>query len=114
MRILSSSVFKNKNDVFVAIASCACVCMHLGASRQALQELRAEAVRQQAEDEAWYTQQELLQQAEEQRRRILQEEENKLARQRTRSLFSLFFLIYFPLNWSELQFLFLSYVIESV
>ncbi|MCJ8728306.1 hypothetical protein PDJAM_G00002930 [Pangasius djambal] len=52
--------------------------------RQALQELRAEAVRQQAEDEAWYTQQELLQQAEEQRRRILQEEESKLAHQRTR------------------------------
>ncbi|XP_053494420.1 LOW QUALITY PROTEIN: TBC1 domain family member 31 [Ictalurus furcatus] len=50
--------------------------------RQALQELRAEAVRQQAEDEAWYTQQELLQQAEEQRRRILQEEESKLAHQR--------------------------------
>ncbi|KAI5105790.1 TBC1 domain family member 31 [Silurus meridionalis] len=52
--------------------------------RQALQELRAEAVRQKAEDEAWYTQQELLQQAEEQRRRILQEEESKLAQQRTR------------------------------
>ncbi|XP_053349532.1 TBC1 domain family member 31 [Clarias gariepinus] len=52
--------------------------------RQALQELRAEAVRQQAEDEAWYTQQELLQQAEEQRRRILQAEENKLTEQRIR------------------------------
>ncbi|XP_062848015.1 TBC1 domain family member 31 [Trichomycterus rosablanca] len=52
--------------------------------RQALQELRAEAVRQQAEDEAWYTQQELLQQAEEQRRRVLQEEESKLTQQRAR------------------------------
>ncbi|KAL6489427.1 hypothetical protein MHYP_G00031680 [Metynnis hypsauchen] len=52
--------------------------------RQALQDLRAEAVRQQAEDEAWYTQQELLQEAEEQRRRILQQEENKLAEQRAR------------------------------
>ncbi|TSL82466.1 TBC1 domain family member 31 [Bagarius yarrelli] len=55
--------------------------------QQALQELRAEAVRQRAEDEAWYTQQELLQQAEEQRRQILQEEENKLAHQRTRMRF---------------------------
>ncbi|XP_030639028.1 TBC1 domain family member 31 [Chanos chanos] len=52
--------------------------------KQALQELRSEAVRQQAEDEAWYKQQELLQQAEEQRRRILQEEENKLTEQRAR------------------------------
>ncbi|KAI4905719.1 hypothetical protein NFI96_013077 [Prochilodus magdalenae] len=52
--------------------------------RQALQDLRAEAVRQQAEDEAWYTQQELLQEAEEQRRRILQQEENKLIEQRAR------------------------------
>ncbi|XP_028969233.2 TBC1 domain family member 31 isoform X2 [Esox lucius] len=52
--------------------------------RQAVQELRAETVRRQAEDEAWYTQQELLQQAEEQRRNILQQEENKLAEQRTR------------------------------
>lgn len=52
--------------------------------RQTLQELRAEAVRQQAEDEAWYTQQELLQQAEEQRRRVLQEEESKLTQQRAR------------------------------
>uniref|UniRef100_A0AAR2K4F4 TBC1 domain family member 31 n=1 Tax=Pygocentrus nattereri TaxID=42514 RepID=A0AAR2K4F4_PYGNA len=51
---------------------------------EALQDLRAEAVRQQAEDEAWYTQQELLQEAEEQRRRILQQEENKLAEQRAR------------------------------
>ncbi|KAL0963382.1 hypothetical protein UPYG_G00305670 [Umbra pygmaea] len=52
--------------------------------RQAVQELRTEAVRRQAEDEAWYTQQELLQQAEEQRRNILQQEESKLAEQRTR------------------------------
>ncbi|KAG9275942.1 TBC1 domain family member 31 isoform X1 [Astyanax mexicanus] len=52
--------------------------------RQMLQDMRAETVRQQAEDEAWYTQQELLQQAEEQRRRILQQEENKLTEQRTR------------------------------
>lgn len=68
----------------VGIILKSCVC--LSTSRQVLQELRAEAVRQQAEDEAWYTQQELLQQAEEQRRRILQEEENKLVHQRTRSL----------------------------
>lgn len=53
--------------------------------RQAVQELRAEAVKRQAEDEAWYTQQDLLQQAEEQRRKILKEEESKLAEQRTRS-----------------------------
>ncbi|XP_038833252.1 TBC1 domain family member 31-like [Salvelinus namaycush] len=52
--------------------------------RQAVQELRAEAVQRQAEDEAWYTQQELLQQAEEKRRDILQQEESKLAEQRTR------------------------------
>ncbi|XP_066540081.1 TBC1 domain family member 31 [Hoplias malabaricus] len=52
--------------------------------RQALQDLRTEAVRQQAEDKAWYTQQELLQQAEEQRRRLLQQEENKLTEQRAR------------------------------
>ncbi|XP_028835774.1 TBC1 domain family member 31 isoform X2 [Denticeps clupeoides] len=52
--------------------------------RQAVQELRSEAVRQQAEDEAWYVQQELLQQAEEQRRRILQQEEEKLTEQRAR------------------------------
>uniref|UniRef100_A0AAY5EYC4 TBC1 domain family member 31 n=1 Tax=Electrophorus electricus TaxID=8005 RepID=A0AAY5EYC4_ELEEL len=52
--------------------------------RQALQEVRAEAVRQQAEDEAWYMQQDLLQQAEVQRRRLLQEEESKLAQQRAR------------------------------
>ncbi|XP_062394922.1 TBC1 domain family member 31 [Sardina pilchardus] len=52
--------------------------------RQALQELRSEAVRQQAEDEAWHTQQELLQQAEHQRRHILQQEEAKLAEQRTK------------------------------
>uniref|UniRef100_A0A674BXK3 TBC1 domain family member 31 n=1 Tax=Salmo trutta TaxID=8032 RepID=A0A674BXK3_SALTR len=52
--------------------------------RQAVQELRAEVVQRQAEDEAWYTQQELLQQAEEKRRDILQQEESKLAEQRTR------------------------------
>ncbi|KAJ8013220.1 hypothetical protein DPEC_G00051010 [Dallia pectoralis] len=52
--------------------------------RQTLQELRGEAVRRQAEDEAWYTQQDLLQQAEGQRRNILQQEENKLSEQRTR------------------------------
>ncbi|XP_065101704.2 TBC1 domain family member 31 [Paramisgurnus dabryanus] len=52
--------------------------------RQEVQELHAEAVRQQAEFEAWYKQQELLLQGEEQRRRILQEEENKLAQQRAR------------------------------
>ncbi|XP_072536472.1 TBC1 domain family member 31 [Salminus brasiliensis] len=52
--------------------------------RQVLQDLRAETVRQQAEDEAWYTQQDLLQQAEEQRRTILQQEESKLAQQRAR------------------------------
>lgn len=54
--------------------------------RQEVQELHAEAVRQQAEFEAWYKQQELLLQGEEQRRRILQEEENKLAQQRSRSV----------------------------
>lgn len=54
--------------------------------RQEVQELHAEAVRQQAEFEAWHKQQELLLQGEEQRRRILQEEENKLAQQRSRSL----------------------------
>ena len=58
-----------------------CVCL----SRQAVQELRAKAVQRQAEDEAWYTQQEILQQAEEKRRDILQQEESKLAEQRTRS-----------------------------
>uniref|UniRef100_A0A671LYG0 TBC1 domain family member 31 n=2 Tax=Sinocyclocheilus anshuiensis TaxID=1608454 RepID=A0A671LYG0_9TELE len=52
--------------------------------RQEVQELHAEAVRQQAEFEAWYKQQELLLQGEEQRRRILQEEERKLAQQRAR------------------------------
>ncbi|XP_063055000.1 TBC1 domain family member 31 isoform X2 [Engraulis encrasicolus] len=52
--------------------------------RQALQDLRAEAVRQHAEDEAWYAQQELLQQAETQRRHILQQEESKLAEQRNK------------------------------
>ncbi|XP_051999243.1 TBC1 domain family member 31-like isoform X1 [Xyrauchen texanus] len=52
--------------------------------RQEVQELHAEAVRQQAEFEAWYKQQELLVQGEEQHRRILQEEENKLAEQRAR------------------------------
>uniref|UniRef100_A0A8C1XNF5 TBC1 domain family member 31 n=1 Tax=Cyprinus carpio TaxID=7962 RepID=A0A8C1XNF5_CYPCA len=52
--------------------------------RQEVQELHAEAVRQQAEFEAWYKQQELLLQGEEQRRRILQEEESKLTQQRAR------------------------------
>uniref|UniRef100_A0AAY4CJ41 TBC1 domain family member 31 n=1 Tax=Denticeps clupeoides TaxID=299321 RepID=A0AAY4CJ41_9TELE len=52
--------------------------------REDFEELRSEAVRQQAEDEAWYVQQELLQQAEEQRRRILQQEEEKLTEQRAR------------------------------
>ncbi|XP_043118038.1 TBC1 domain family member 31 isoform X2 [Puntigrus tetrazona] len=52
--------------------------------RQEVQELHAEAIRQQAEFEAWYKQQELLLQGEEQRRRILQEEESKLAQQRAR------------------------------
>ncbi|XP_052002824.1 TBC1 domain family member 31-like [Xyrauchen texanus] len=52
--------------------------------RQEIQELHAEAVRHQAEFEAWYKQQELLLQGEEQRSRILQEEENKLAQQRSR------------------------------
>ncbi|MBN3306118.1 TBC31 protein, partial [Amia calva] len=52
--------------------------------RQMAQELRSEAVRRQAEDEAWFRQQQLLQEAEEQRRRILQEEEGKLAEQRVR------------------------------
>lgn len=58
------------------------VCLY----RQEVQQLHAEAVRQQAEFEAWYKQQELLLQGEEQRRRILQEEESKLAQQRARSI----------------------------
>ncbi|KAL2084281.1 hypothetical protein ACEWY4_019799 [Coilia grayii] len=52
--------------------------------RQALALLRAEAVRQQAEEEAWCAQQELLQQAETQRRLLLQQEEAKLAQQRSK------------------------------
>ncbi|XP_006636140.2 TBC1 domain family member 31 isoform X1 [Lepisosteus oculatus] len=52
--------------------------------RQMAQELRSEAVRRQAEDEAWHRQQELLQEAEEHRRRMLLEEESKLAEQRAR------------------------------
>ncbi|XP_067304784.1 TBC1 domain family member 31 [Pseudorasbora parva] len=52
--------------------------------RQEVQQLHAEAVRQQAEFEAWYKQQELLLQGEEQRRRILHEEESKLAQQKAR------------------------------
>lgn len=56
------------------------VCLY----RQEVQQLHAEAVRQQAEFEAWYKQQEMLLQGEEQRRRILQEEESKLSQQRAR------------------------------
>lgn len=52
--------------------------------RQEVQKLHTEAVRQQAEFEAWYKQQELLLQGEEQRRLILQEEESKLTQQRAR------------------------------
>ncbi|KAI1894211.1 hypothetical protein AGOR_G00113490 [Albula goreensis] len=52
--------------------------------RQTVQEMQAEAVRRQAADQAWYTQQELLQEAEEQRRKILLEEERKLTDQRAR------------------------------
>uniref|UniRef100_A0A8C9T8L9 TBC1 domain family member 31 n=1 Tax=Scleropages formosus TaxID=113540 RepID=A0A8C9T8L9_SCLFO len=52
--------------------------------RQQVQELQAEAVRRQAEDEAWHVQQELLREAEEQRRRTLQEEEARLTQQRVR------------------------------
>uniref|UniRef100_A0A3B3R1C7 TBC1 domain family member 31 n=1 Tax=Paramormyrops kingsleyae TaxID=1676925 RepID=A0A3B3R1C7_9TELE len=52
--------------------------------RQALQELRAEAVRRRAEDEAWHAQQELLREEEERRRRTLRGEEERLAEQRRR------------------------------
>ncbi|XP_051878780.1 TBC1 domain family member 31 isoform X2 [Pristis pectinata] len=52
--------------------------------RQLAHELQAESVRRQAENAAWYRQQELLQEAEEQRRRILHEEEQKLVEQRVR------------------------------
>lgn len=65
---------------YVFVFVCVCACEY----RQELQDLRAEAVRQQAEDEAWHAQQELLQQAEQQRRVILQQEEAKLAEQRTK------------------------------
>lgn len=91
-------VYKNTNSVLRAV-----VCLCVGTSRQALQELRTEAVRQQAEDEAWYTQQELIQQAEDQRRRILQEEESKLAHQRTRSLLSPIVFISFSFNRPEIR-----------
>ncbi|CAL8248434.1 unnamed protein product [Lota lota] len=52
--------------------------------RQAVSELRAECVRRQASEEAYYAQQELLEQAEEQRRNILAQEEENLTQQRTR------------------------------
>ncbi|XP_062912312.1 TBC1 domain family member 31 [Mobula hypostoma] len=52
--------------------------------RQLAHELQAESVRRQAENAAWYRQQELLQKAEEQRRKILYEEEQKLVEQRVR------------------------------
>ncbi|XP_036395511.1 TBC1 domain family member 31 [Megalops cyprinoides] len=52
--------------------------------KQMVQEMQSEVVRRQAEDQAWYTQQELLKDAEEQRRKILLEEECKLAEQRAR------------------------------
>lgn len=52
--------------------------------RQELSALRADFVRRQAEEKAYYAQQELLQKAEEQRRDILAQEEEKLAQQRTK------------------------------
>lgn len=52
--------------------------------RQLAHELEAQSVRRQAENAAWYRQQELLQEAEEQRRKILLEEEQKLVDQRMR------------------------------
>uniref|UniRef100_A0A3Q2P7U2 TBC1 domain family member 31 n=1 Tax=Fundulus heteroclitus TaxID=8078 RepID=A0A3Q2P7U2_FUNHE len=52
--------------------------------RQELSALRADFVRRQAEEKAYYAQQELLQKAEEHRRNILAQEEDKLAQQRTK------------------------------
>ncbi|XP_044215928.1 TBC1 domain family member 31 [Thunnus albacares] len=50
--------------------------------RQEVSALRADFVRRQAEEDAYYTQQDLLQKAEEQRRNILAQEEEKLTEQR--------------------------------
>uniref|UniRef100_A0A3P8VUA3 TBC1 domain family member 31 n=1 Tax=Cynoglossus semilaevis TaxID=244447 RepID=A0A3P8VUA3_CYNSE len=50
--------------------------------RQEVSALRADFVRRQAEEEAYFKQQELLQKAEEQRRKILEQEEEKLTEQR--------------------------------
>ncbi|XP_034063579.1 TBC1 domain family member 31 isoform X1 [Gymnodraco acuticeps] len=52
--------------------------------RQEVSALHTDCVRRQAEEEAYYAQQELLQNAEEQRRNILAQEEEKLAQQRTK------------------------------
>uniref|UniRef100_A0A3Q2ECX0 TBC1 domain family member 31 n=1 Tax=Cyprinodon variegatus TaxID=28743 RepID=A0A3Q2ECX0_CYPVA len=52
--------------------------------RQELSALRADFVRRQAEEKAYFAQQELLQKAEEQRRNILAQEEENLAQQRTK------------------------------
>ncbi|KAF3691620.1 TBC1 domain family member 31 WD repeat-containing protein 67 [Channa argus] len=52
--------------------------------RQEVSALRADFVRRQAEEEAYYTQQELLQKAKEQRRNILAQEEEKLTEQRAK------------------------------
>nr|XP_019946572.1 PREDICTED: TBC1 domain family member 31 [Paralichthys olivaceus] len=52
--------------------------------RQEVSALRADFVRRQAEEDAYYTQQELLQKAEEQRRNILAQEEEKLTQQKAK------------------------------
>ncbi|XP_041650438.1 TBC1 domain family member 31 [Cheilinus undulatus] len=52
--------------------------------RQEVSALRADFVRHQAEEEAYYAQQELLQKAEEQRKNILAQEEEKLTQQRAK------------------------------
>uniref|UniRef100_UPI00398F2198 TBC1 domain family member 31 isoform X1 n=1 Tax=Pristiophorus japonicus TaxID=55135 RepID=UPI00398F2198 len=52
--------------------------------RQLAYGMQAENVKRQAENAAWYRQQELLREAEEQRRKILLEEEQKLVEQRVR------------------------------
>ncbi|XP_043973700.1 TBC1 domain family member 31 isoform X2 [Gambusia affinis] len=52
--------------------------------REELSALRADFVRRQAEEKAYFAQQELLQKAEEQRRTILAQEEEKLAQQRAK------------------------------
>uniref|UniRef100_A0A3Q1KH56 TBC1 domain family member 31 n=1 Tax=Anabas testudineus TaxID=64144 RepID=A0A3Q1KH56_ANATE len=52
--------------------------------RQEVSALHADFVRRQAEEKAYYTQQELLQNAEEQRRNILAQEEEKLTQQRAK------------------------------